>query len=191
MLTVYIDFKSPASYLAINPVLSLVSRHGIALAWKPFRATEREVPTITDKASVAQIHRSVRAASRRVIHQKYAAHQGINLQYPDPVGDTDLALGTLALINGEPLAFIQAAFAAYWTDHADLNDPAVLAPLIANTIGETFAFDAKNLIDALESSQAEAEELGIVDAPAFIIQDQLFIGREHLPWIDELVRAEA
>ncbi|MEH6910063.1 MAG: DsbA family protein [Oceanicoccus sp.] len=190
MLTVYIDFKSPASYLAINPVLALVERHGIALAWKPFRSAEREVPTITDNASVAQMHRRVRAASRRAIHQKYAAHQGINLQFPESAGNTDLALGALALISGDPLSFINAAFSAYWTEHADLNDPAVLIPLISESTTEDFVFDEKNVIAVLESSQAETEELGIVDAPAFIIQDQLFIGREHLPWIEEIIRAE-
>ncbi len=190
MLTVYIDFKSPASYLAINPVLAQVERYGIALEWKPFRSAEREVPTITDNASVAQMHRRVRAASRRAIHQKYAAHQGINLQFPESAGNTDLALGALALNSGDSLSFIKAAFAAYWTDHADLNDPAVLAPLMSATIGESFVFDEKILMEALDSSQAKTEELGIVDAPAFIINDQLFIGREHLPWIEEIIKTE-
>ena len=190
MLTAYIDLKSPASYLAIKPILSLVERHSIAVAWRPFRTSEREVPTVTDNASVAKMHRSVRATSRCAIHQKYAAYQGINLQFPESIGNTDLALGALALISGDPLPFVKAAFAAYWTDHADLNDPAVLAPLISETIRESFAFDKKKFINALESSQAEILELGIVDAPAFIIQDQLFIGREHLPWIDEIIRTE-
>ena len=191
MLTVYIDFKSPAAYLAINPILSLVERHGIALAWKPFRTSEREAPTVTDNASVAQMHRKVRAASMCAIHQKYAAHQGINLQFPETVGNTDLALGALALTSGDPLSFIKGAFAAYWTDHADLNASETLATLISETTGESFVFDEKSCLDALESSQAEAEKLGVVDAPAFIIQDQLFIGREHLPWIEGIIQAEA
>ena len=190
MLTVYIDFKSPASYLAINPVLALVERHGIALAWKPFRTSEREAPTVTDNASVAQMHRKVRAVSRRVIQQKYAAHQGISLEFPEAVGNTDLALGALALTSGDPLPFINGAFAAYWTDHADLNAPTALAILMSETIGEDFVLDEKSCLDALESSQAEAEKLGVVDAPAFIIRDQLFIGREHLSWIDEIIRTE-
>ena len=190
MLTVYIDFKSPASYLAINPILSLVERHGIALAWKPFRTAEREVPTITDNTLVAQMHRSVRAASRCAIHQKYAAYQGINLQFPESTGNTDLALGALALISGDPLPFIKAAFSAYWSDHADLNDSTVLATLVSTTVAENFVLNEKKCSDALESSQFETDQLGIVDAPAFIIQDQLFIGREHLPWIDEILRTE-
>lgn len=188
MLTAYIDFKSPASYLAINPILSLVRRHDIALQWKPFRTFERASPATTDNASVAQMHRKVRAASRRAIHQKYAAHQGINLQFPECAGNTDLALGALALISGDPLSFINAAFTAYWTDHTDLNDPAALALLISETVKDDLAFDEQSFIDALESSQLKAEDIGIVDAPAFVVQDQLFVGREHLPWIDEIIR---
>lgn len=188
LLTVYIDFKSPASYLAINPVLSLVERHDIALVWKPFRTVEREIPHSTDNASVTQMHRRVRAVSQRALHQKYAAYQGINLQFPESAGNTDLSLGALALINGNPLPFIKAAFRAYWIDHADLNNPSVLTPLIAETTGDGLTFDEQRCIDAVESSQIKAEEAGIIDAPAFIIQEQLFVGREHLPWIDEIIR---
>lgn len=191
MLTAYIDFKSPASYLAIKPVLALATRHAITVQWHPFRTFERDVPEVTDNASVAQTHRRVRAASRRTIHQKYAAHQGIDLQFPDPAGNTDLALGALALINGDPLPFIQAAFEAYWTRHADLNDPDIVAPLFTDIGNKDLSFDQSAAIEALESAQEQAEERGVVEAPAFILQDQLFIGREHLPWIEELILTEA
>jgi len=189
MLTVFIDFKSPASYLAMNPVLALAERGQVAVDWKPFRTVERAIPTVTDNASVAQMHRKVRAASRRAIHQKYAAHQGIALRFPEPPGNTDLALGVLTMIDGDRLSFIQAAFAAYWTDHADLNDAAVLSALMSGTVQKGFDLDRQVVLDVLETSQMQAEEKGVVEAPAFFIQDQLFIGREHLPWIEEIIRA--
>ncbi|MEO9469959.1 DsbA family protein [Parasphingorhabdus sp.] len=190
MLTAYIDFRSPASYLAIKPVLALAKRHGITVQWQPFRTFERDIPDVTESPTVAQSHRRVRATSRRAIHQKYAAHQGIDLQFPDPAGNTDLALGALALIKGDPLPFIHATFAAYWTSHADLNNPDIVAPLLMKTLAEDLRFDQNAAIEALESTQEDAEERGVVDAPAFIIQDQLFIGREHLPWIEELIVTE-
>lgn len=187
MLSVFIDFKSPASFLAIKPLLSVAGRHDIALEWKPFRTFERDVPDITNDASVAQSHRRVRAASRRAIHQQYAGHQGIDLQFPKSAGNTDLALGALAAIGEDPLPFIQAAFDAYWSDHADLNDQEIVGALLAETIGVNLAQDEQNLRDILCNAQSEAEERGVVEAPAMIIQDQLFIGREHLPWIEEII----
>ena len=169
------------------PVLALARRHAIALDWKPFRTGERDIPDVTDDESVAQSHRRVRAASRRAIHKKYAAVQGIALQFPDRAGNTDLALGALALIKGDPLPFIQATFDKYWTDQADLTDPDTLALLLKDALGANFVPDEKKLLEALGSAQAEAEERGVVDAPAMIIADQIFVGREHLPWIEEII----
>ena len=35
MLTVYIDFKSPESYLALQPLLALAEETGCGLRWQP------------------------------------------------------------------------------------------------------------------------------------------------------------
>lgn len=187
MLTIYIDFKSPGSYLAMRPALALANRHGVTLDWKPFRTVERDVPKLENKANVGETHRRVRAASRRSIHQKYAKIQGIDLQFPSETSDTDLALGSLALVKGNPIAFIEAAFSAYWIDHADLNEIGVVQQLLARSKADLNDIDKDSCHAALARAQAEAEEQGVVEAPAFLIDDQLFIGREHLPWIEEIL----
>ena len=43
----------------------------------------------------------------------------------------------------------------------------------------------------LDLSQAKSEEAGIVGTPAYVIEEQIFVGREHLPWIEEIARAAA
>ena len=93
MLTVYVDFKSPEAYLALQPTLALAARHKIDLDWRPFRTVEREVPLLADKETVGESHRRVRAASQRALSIKYAKLQGIDLHFPPQVGSTDLALG--------------------------------------------------------------------------------------------------
>ena len=40
----------------------------------------------------------------------------------------------------------------------------------------------------LEAMQLTSEELGVVDTPAYVIDGQVFIGREHLPWVRELLQ---
>lgn len=52
---------------------------------------------------------------------------------------------------------------------------------------ETHSLDADTLRDAATHAQNIAEEAGIVEAPAYVIENQLFIGREHLPWIEEII----
>ena len=185
MLTVYLDFKSPAAYLAIAPTLALAERLDLAITWKPFRAIERDVPKLGQEETVGERHRRVRAASQRALAVKYAAHQGIEVRFPPQPGATDLALGVLAGIEGDPLPFIRGAFNAYWHAHADLDDMAVFHALLTES-GVRFSGSLAEARSVLELAQAQAEAAGIVGVPAYVIEDQLFVGREHLPWIEEI-----
>ena len=185
MLTIYLGFKSPAAYLAMKPTLALIERLELETVWKPFRTVERDVPKLGKEETVGESHRRVRAASQRALAIKYAKHQGIDLRFPERLGASDLALGVLTVIEGDPLPFIQAAFEAYWQDHADLENSEVVKDLLQST--ETkLSTDLAGARDVLEKSQEEAEEAGIVGAPAYVIEDQIFVGREHLPWIEEI-----
>lgn len=187
MLNVYVDFKSPASYLAIGPTLELIARTGTTAYWHPYSTLEGDLPTQAADETVGQSHRRVRAEQRRATLIKYAALQAIDLRFPVPRGTTDLALGILASIKTEPLAFIHAAFAAYWTDHANLDDEDTVLALLSASGYDASHFDMDAARRAYTMAQDAAETLGIVEAPAYIIGDQLFIGREHLPWIEEII----
>lgn len=189
MLTVYVDFKTPGAYLALAPTLELVDRLALKVTWKPFQTVERDVPQLGKQETVGESHRRVRATSQRALAVKYAGHQGIDLKFPDRSGSTDLALGVLAEIDGDSLAFIRAAFAAYWQAHADLDDPAIIQDLIKQSEA-AHSGDLSNARATLEASQSDAEEIGIVGAPAYLIKEQIFVGREHLPWIEELAIKE-
>ena len=188
MLTVYIDFKTPGAYLAIEPTLKLAERLKLDLQWRPFRTVERDIPPLSGHESVGESHRRVRAASQRALAINYAAHQGIDLNFPKQSGSTDLALGVLAEIDSDPLPFIRGAFNAYWQAHVDLNDMAVVHALLQDS-GVSYSGRLAEAKTSLVRAQDEAEQIGIVGAPAYLIADQIFVGREHLPWIEELARA--
>ncbi|MEM7640011.1 MAG: DsbA family protein [Pseudomonadota bacterium] len=186
MLTLYIDFKSPSAYLAMAPTLALARRHGLQIDWRPFRTVERDVPRLGQEETVGDSHRRVRAAALREQAIKYARHQDITLTFPAELGSTDLALGILATWTGDRLPFIQAAFRAYWQDHANLDDPDTIANILED-IGRPVAISKAEVSEALDSALDHADEVGIVGAPGYVIQDQIFIGREHLPWIEDLI----
>ncbi|MEL7454880.1 MAG: DsbA family protein [Pseudomonadota bacterium] len=186
MLTVYIDFKSPAAYLAMKPTLALAKRHAVEIDWRPFRTVERDIPKLGKEETVGESHRRVRAAALRDQAIKYARHQGIELQYPPELGSTDLALGVLANGRGDALPFIAAAFGAYWQDHANLDDPAVVEGLL-DRLERPMTFAPEALSVALDQALEHADEIGIVGAPGYVIDDQIFVGREHLPWIEDII----
>jgi 2-hydroxychromene-2-carboxylate isomerase len=186
MLTVYLDFKSPAAYLAIRPTLDLAQRCALEIAWRPFRAIEREVPKLGGDETVGQRHRLVRAAAQRALAIKYARHQDIDLRFPETPACTDLALGVLAQIREDPLPFIHAAFRAYWHEHADLDDDATVKRLLAES-GVTMTGPLSEARPLLRVLQDDAEARGVVGVPGYLINDQIFVGREHLPWIEDLL----
>lgn len=190
-MDIFIDFKSPASYLAIRSIENLRLRHpNLTFNWRAFSTFEREVPSVTKDRAVAERHGEVRAASIRKIHQKYASYQGLNLKFPEEAGSADLALGALSRIEEPKEKFIEAAFKAYWIDHADLNDFSTVSNLLAKNISGTVDIDKQTLREAFDAAQAAAESAGIVQAPAFLLAGQLFIGREHMPWIEEIIQNE-
>ncbi len=189
MLTVYIDFKSPAAYLAIKPTLALARRLSLSLDWRPFQTVERDVPKLGKEETVGESHRRVRAASQRALAIKYARHQGIDLRFPPHPGVTDLALAVLAQLDGDPLPFIEEAFAAYWQDHADLDEADTVRAIVSQS-GVNYSGDINAARESLDLALQRAEDAGIVGAPAYVIDEQIFVGREHLPWIEEIARAQ-
>ncbi len=190
-MQLYIDFKCPASYLALKPTLAVSEQLGVPIGWHPMRSYQSPLMDEKPHEEVGERHRRVRALARQKTHQLYAQVQNLPLQFRNPPTNTDMALAALSLFNdsgSDPLRFISAAFDAYWTGDADLNDAAVVAKLS----GAPAFLDNNENGDAarthLEAALGQAEENGIFTSPTYVVNQKIFVGREHLPWISELLR---
>ena len=82
--------------------------------------------------------------------------------------------------------YIERCAQLYWTQQADLNSFDTVQTALAPSGVKHRGITEKDL-DVLEAHQAEADSLGIIDAPTFVTADQIFWGREHLPWVNELL----
>ena len=187
MLTVTIDFKSPASYLALGPTLALARETGVQIEWLPFSVRPFLIPEEKAEETVGERHRRVRAISQRDSWLHYAAVQGREMHFSEKPAGSEAALAALVAIDGDPVPFIRAAFAAYWTEQADLDDETVVAALLSSL--QIPLPDPQSARAKLLSVRAQAEERGIFESPSYLIADQLFVGREHLPWIRSLIEA--
>jgi 2-hydroxychromene-2-carboxylate isomerase len=187
MLTVAIDFKSPASCLALEPTLDLARESGVQIDWLPFSVQPFSVPEEQANETVGERHRRVRAVAQRDTWLHYATVQGRQMRFAETPAGSDAALAAMAGIDGDPVPFIRAAFAAYWTEQADLDDEAVVAALLSSV--QMAVPDPQSARAKLLSIRVQAEELWIFESPSYVIADQLFVGREHLPWIRSLVEA--
>ena len=187
MIILYTDFKSPAAYLALKPTLALIEEYSLDTKWLPYITKQEAIQAQQEIESKTETHFRVRAIARRDTHLRYAEVQGTQMNIPDVPGETDLALAALLLMNEDPVPFIESAFRAYWTEGADLNDEATVRGLLEASGYEPNQFDLAGARAKLPDHQLATEEAGVVDTPAYVIDGQIFIGREHLPWIRSLL----
>jgi 2-hydroxychromene-2-carboxylate isomerase len=196
MLSLFIDFKSPAAYLALKPALNLITSYELVVKWLPFAVKQPAIPTgrtdetlderrlSIERETKGETHRRVRAEQREQMHKMYADLSNTEMHFPTQATSTDLALNVLANLTIDPTSFITRAFQAYWIEELDLNDAAVVEQLV-HEAGLPFTPELLSST-AMRACLDKAAERGVFEVPAFVMDDQVFIGREHMPWLTEL-----
>jgi 2-hydroxychromene-2-carboxylate isomerase len=185
-MRIYIDFKSGPAYLAMKPTLALLDRHAMTAEWLPFDSRIPLAQPAREGETRGETHLRVRQEQRQQTCLKYAALQGIPMRYPPGPGNTHCAQAALLYVRANPLPFIDTAFGAYWCDNRDLDDPAVVAALLRDS-DYAADFAAADYTGALAATQRQAEELGVFDTPMYLVENELFCGREQLLWIESLL----
>lgn len=188
MLTIYIDFKSAASYLSLKPVLALVEETGIEARWLPFSSRPFKIPDEKADENIGERHRRVRTIAQRDAHLHYAAVQKIDLQFSNNLKFSDTALAALAFLDSDPVPFIRAAFKAYWSDQADLDDQNMVSQILKNCRCEIP--DWPEAMAALQTIRENAMKQKVFETPTFLIDGQIFLGREHMPWIRSIITGD-
>ena len=197
-LDLYVDFKSPASYLCLKPTLQLASELDVEIRWQPFVTSESRVPKQANSSEMGSqedkgtTHRRVRAKARQDVHLHYAGVQGVQMCFPDEPGSTELSLLALSMLNHneQPVQkFVELGFNAYWQQGQNLDEPGVVTALLMEAGYQITPQELhrESLQPLLNQDLQKAIELGVVDAPAYVVKDHLFIGREHLPWVRQLL----
>ena len=180
-VTVALDVKSPECYLALAPTRALVAELGIAAEWLPTLAPQRKPPPVGDDRGAK--HKRLRAAYQEQDIARYAEAQGLTLRGLHRTTDSTLAgMGMLAAkahSNAALHAYLDAAFAGYWSGDLDIEDADAIAATLAAAGVPAFAPDATQFA-ALQASLAEA---GVFGAPTYLAADDVFLGRAHLPMI--------
>ena len=180
-LTATLDIKSPESYLALGPTRALARDLGIEVDWLPVvTAPPRPAPEGNDRGSR---HKQHRATYRARDLARYAKVAGLTLFDPERNPDSTLAGMAMLAAKGHSTsalhAFLDAAFERYWKAELNLEDPEALAALLRGSGVDGFSRDA----DAFESLQASLATAGLYDAPGYLIEEDVFLGRAHLPMI--------
>jgi 2-hydroxychromene-2-carboxylate isomerase len=198
-LAVYIDLKSPYSYVAIGPTRAMARSFGVAIDWRPFTL---DIPSYAGSARLAKDGKRVESSNRTAEQwsgvryayrdaRRYAALSGKILRGTVKIWDSSLAgIAMLwAARRGGIDRFLDVAYPPFWRRELDIEDLGVLERALAEAgIGTAgFAAWARGPGRELHDRSNEAAfDAGVYGVPTYLVEDEMWFGREHLPrvaWI--------
>jgi 2-hydroxychromene-2-carboxylate isomerase len=194
-LDVYFDYKSPYAYLAVAQTWELERDFAVQLNWLPYTLN---IPDFLGSAKVAadgEVMEADRSEHqwRRVRYsymdvRRYANLRGLTVRGPQKIWDSSLAgIGMLyAKTQDAVRAYTDITYDRFWKRELDIEDREVLRAVLAEAGADTAGWDA--YLDGEGRAEhdrirAEAEERGIFGVPSYVIDDELFWGREHLSMV--------
>jgi 2-hydroxychromene-2-carboxylate isomerase len=201
-VTVYTDYKSPYAYLAKDLAYELERDFAVRLDWLPYDLD------LADFMGSARVD-----AGGRVLEEQRTAHQwrrvrysymdcrrqarkrGLVIRGTQKIWDSKIALcGMLfAKRHGDAVLrrYHDIVFERFWRRELDIEDPIVVAEVLAEAGSDTAGFRTylKEGRNELESICKAAEAIGVFGVPTFVLDGELFWGREHLPDIREMLGA--
>jgi 2-hydroxychromene-2-carboxylate isomerase len=196
-LIVYIDFKSPYAWLALQPTLEMAADLDIAIDWRPF------VLDIPSYLGSARLNKSGKVANQSRSKEqwsgvkyayydcrRYANLRGMTVRGTEKIWDTTLAaIGMLwAKQQGDAVLerYLFAIYEPFWKRLLDVEDLAVIGQVLvevgASVEGFT-AFAAGPGAALNQQIQAAAFDAGIYGVPTYVVDGEFYFGREHLPRI--------
>jgi 2-hydroxychromene-2-carboxylate isomerase len=201
VVAVYTDYKSPYAYLAKDLAYELERDFPVRLEWLPYVL---DIPSFLGSARLDGAGRVVE--EQRNAHQwrrvKYsymdcrrqARKRGLVIRGTTKIWDTVLASCGMLYAKRQGDAVFQAyhdrVFERFWKRELDIEDIAVVTAVLAEAGGDTAGFAAY----AAQEGPAEvaricreAEATGVFGVPSFVLDGELFWGREHLPEIREVL----
>jgi 2-hydroxychromene-2-carboxylate isomerase len=198
-ITVYSDYKSPYAYLAKAPILALEHDFPVRLNWLPYTL---DIPSYLGSAELNAAGELVAASRnahqwRRVRYsymdcRRQARRQGLTILGTRKIWDSSLAGIGMVWAKRQGAAVFRAyhdlVFERFWRRELDIEDAAVIAACLAEAGAPTADVAAylggEGRVEH-DGIRAAAEEAGVFGVPSFILDGELFWGREHLADIRE------
>jgi len=201
VITVYTDYKSPYAYLAKDPTYALAAECGVTIEWKPYIL---DIPQFLGSAKVDAAgnvleenrnpHQWRRVRYSYMDCRRQARKQGLTIRGPQKIWDSTVAAaGMLLAQRASPDVFRRyhdLVFERFWRRELDIES----VPAIEAILREAGASRVRDWVDPGRAEVAQiardAEVLGVFGVPSFILDGDLYWGREHLADIKAILPAK-
>ena len=194
-LRVYIDFKSPYAFIAKDPTWALEEAFGIEIDWYPLTlniGSYLGTAKTDDRGEVVENNRSQRqwAAVKYAYMdaRRYARLRGLWLAGTRKIWDSSIAAIGLLWVKQQDRAalrrYMDIVFERFWKRELDIEDVEVVRSVLLEAGATVSGFDeylngeGRRYHDAL---QDEILDAGLFGVPTYVIDGEMYFGREHLP----------
>ena len=198
-ILVYSDYKSPYAFLAKDLIYELEDQFDVHLEWLPYTL---DIPSylgsarLDERGEVIELNRNAHQW-RRVRYsymdcRRQARKRGLVILGTRKIWDSSIAaIGMLWAKRqgkGKFRAYHDLVFERFWRRELDIEDPEAIAAVISEVHADRTGFRSY-LAGAgpIEHNtvRESAETAGVFGVPSFIVEGELFWGREHLADIRE------
>jgi 2-hydroxychromene-2-carboxylate isomerase len=201
-IIVYTDYKSPYAYLAKDLAYELERDFPVRLEIRPYVL---DIPSFLGSARVdadgTVLEENRNAHQWRRVKYSYmdcrraARKRGLTIRGPQKIWDSALAAAGMlyAQRTGDAVfrRYHDLVFERFWQRALDIEDVAMIAGVLteAGADGAGFANYAEAGRAEVAATSRAAEALGVFGVPSFMLDGELFWGREHLPDIRAMLAA--
>jgi 2-hydroxychromene-2-carboxylate isomerase len=192
---VYIDIKSPYAYLAVEPTRELERELGARFDWRPFVL---DIPSYLGSArlgksgEVVEQNRSAEQWSgvKYAYYdcRRYARLRNLTIRGTEKIWDTNLVATAMLWVRQYGYdtlhRFIDSVYRPFWKRELDVESEQVIARLLDDVDANGAGFIEWAQTDGLAQNaqlQSAAFAAGIYGVPTYVVGEELYFGREHLP----------
>lgn len=192
---VYLDFKSPYAYLAVEPTRELEREMGVQFDWRPFVL---DIPSYLGSARldktgsvVAQNRSDEQWSGVKYAYydcRRYANLRNLTIRGTKKIWDTNLVATAMLWVKNYDYntqqQFIDLVFQPFWKRELDVENSAVIQNLLDQVGADGTAFIAWARAEGTAMNaqlQSSAFSAGIFGVPTYVVGTKLYFGREHLP----------
>lgn len=181
----YFNFRSPYCYIASKTLFGIFDDFHANLIWRPLGGwTGRSSPERA-KVKVPLTRQDVSRITRKM---------GIPMN-PPPITTEPTKAGAGSLLadrKGLLRPYLVEMMRAEWADGKDIGETDVILE-----VGESVGLDKGELAEAimdpenlaqLERNWIEAQELGVIGVPTFVIGEEIFWGSDRIEFVRDYLR---
>jgi 2-hydroxychromene-2-carboxylate isomerase len=190
-IDLWLDLRSPYSFLAKDPAYALEQEFGVTLRLRPFALNLATIANLNDPKALQNGLRKVKylyADARR-----FATPRGLTILGPKRIFDQTLAhlAWQYADRQGKGRALVDLAYPRFFKREIDYEDADAIEALLREAGADPAGFDAFARDEgpkALAAHQEEAEGQGVFAVPTFVVDGELFWGQDRIDFVRARLR---